>query len=110
VQAIDPPAEARRLHADVVQLLLLQHAAAAELLAIVNYEPRFRGALGPLSAAGKALARDIREAARTKSPPASAGSNVAAAMHGARAAAAVATRSLRPPPRARRGRISTCSS
>jgi mono/diheme cytochrome c family protein len=79
VQAIDPPAEARRLHADVVQLLLLQHAAAAELLAIVNYEPRFQGALGPLSAAGKALARDIREAARTKSPPASAGSNVAAA-------------------------------
>jgi mono/diheme cytochrome c family protein len=79
VQAIDPPREARRLHADVVQLLLLQHAAAAELLAVVNYEPSFRHALAPLSPAGKALSHDIREAAKTKLPPAPTGSNVAAA-------------------------------
>jgi len=79
VQAIDPPREARRLHADVVQLLLLQHAAAAELLAIVDYEPRFRRALQPLSAAGTALSQDIREAAKTKTPPAPSGSNREAA-------------------------------
>jgi mono/diheme cytochrome c family protein len=79
VRAIDPPRDARHLHADVVQLLLLQHAAAAELLAIVDYQPRFQRALQPLSAAGATLSQDIRQAARTKTPPAPSGSNTAAA-------------------------------
>jgi len=69
VRALQPPPDARRVHADLVELLTLQHAAAAELLHVVTYEPRFVQALAPLPAAGKALSRDIRQAAKTTSAP-----------------------------------------
>ena len=69
VRALAPPPDARRVHADVVVLLTLQHAAAAELLQVVHYQPAFTRALAPLPAAGKQLAGDIRAAARTKAPP-----------------------------------------
>jgi len=70
VRAISPPPEARRLHSDLVRLLTLQQGAAAELLGVVTYEPQFLRALSPLAPAGKALALDIRQAAKTKTPPA----------------------------------------
>lgn len=70
VQALHPPADARALHADIVRLLTLQRAAAAELLGVVVYQPRFERAIAPLAGAGKALAADIRQAAKTKAPPA----------------------------------------
>ena len=82
VRAIRPPADARRLHADIVRLLALQHAAAAELLQVVTYEPRFLRALAPLPAAGKALASDIRSAAKTTTPALSSSSKVGAAVWG----------------------------
>ena len=65
VRPITPPPEARRLHAEIVQLLTLQHGAAAELLHVVTYQPRFLQAIEPLTGAGKALARDISAASRT---------------------------------------------
>jgi len=70
VRALHPPADARRLHADLVELLTLQHAAAAELLHVVTYQPRFDRALAPLADVGKRLASDIRSAvkASTTSP------------------------------------------
>jgi mono/diheme cytochrome c family protein len=69
VRAITPPAEARRLHANLVQLLTLQHAAAAELLHVVTYQPRFLRAIAPLTAAGKSLSSDISSAAKLDSSP-----------------------------------------
>jgi mono/diheme cytochrome c family protein len=69
VRAITPPHEARRLHADVVQVLALQHAAAAELLHLVTYQPQFRRAIRPLTAAGKSLASDIGSAAKLDKGP-----------------------------------------
>jgi len=70
VRAVKPPPEARRIHAELLQLLTLQHAAAVELLWIARSQPRFEHALAPLAAAGKTLGADIRAAAKTKTPPA----------------------------------------
>ena len=64
VRKLHPPADARKLHADIVELLTLQREAAAELLHIVVYQPRFERALAPLAPAGKKLASDIRSAAK----------------------------------------------
>jgi mono/diheme cytochrome c family protein len=64
VRKLRPPPEARKLHADVVQLLTLQRDAAAELLKVVTYQPRFERALAPLAGAGKKLASDVRAAAK----------------------------------------------
>jgi mono/diheme cytochrome c family protein len=80
VRQIRPPADARRLHADVVDLLTLQHAAAAELLHVVTYEPKFQRALAPIAGAGKALAREIRSAAKTTTPTISSSSKAGATV------------------------------
>lgn len=69
VRAIGPPPEARRLKADLVKMLTLEHAVADELLRVATYEPQLTRALVPLGAAGKALANDIRQAAKTQPPP-----------------------------------------
>jgi mono/diheme cytochrome c family protein len=83
VRAIDPPPEARRLHADVVRVLALQHVAADELLHIATYQPQLTRALAPLGPAGKALAKDINRAGKKKqAPPASPSDAAAAAVWG----------------------------
>jgi mono/diheme cytochrome c family protein len=64
VRKLHPPPAARKLHAEIVTLLTLQRDAAAELLGVVTYQPGFERALAPLADAGKALARDIRSAAK----------------------------------------------
>jgi mono/diheme cytochrome c family protein len=69
VRAISSPPEARPLHRDLVRLLTLQHAAAAELLHVVIYEPRFLRAVEPVAGAGKALASDISRAATVDTTP-----------------------------------------
>jgi mono/diheme cytochrome c family protein len=68
VRAIDAPPEARHLRTDLVRMLTLEHAAADELLRIAVYEPQLTRALAPLSPAGKTLATDIRQAAKTQTP------------------------------------------
>jgi mono/diheme cytochrome c family protein len=70
VRALRPPPDARRVHADLVELLSLQHAAAAELLQAVVYQPRLQQTLAPLAAAGRSLSREIKQAAKTQPPPA----------------------------------------
>src|SRR5262249_4805663 len=69
VRAVKPPAEARVIHAELLQLLTLQQAAAVELLSIARYQPRFEHALAPVAASGKTLAAEIRVAAKTQTPP-----------------------------------------
>jgi mono/diheme cytochrome c family protein len=68
VRALQPPPDARKVHADIVELLTLQHAAALEILQVVTYQPRFAQAIAPLAAAGTALSRDIKQAAKTDTP------------------------------------------
>jgi cytochrome c6 len=84
VRTIEPPAEARRLHADLVRLLTLQRDVAAELLRVAIYQPQLTRALAPLAPAGKVLASDIRQAAKAQPPPASvsAADKAAAAIWG----------------------------
>jgi mono/diheme cytochrome c family protein len=84
VRGIDPPAEARPLHANLVRMLTLQHDVADELLHVATYEPQFTRALSPLGAAGKRLAADIRQAGKTPPPSAtiSAADRAAAALWG----------------------------
>jgi len=65
VRMLHPPADARTLHDEIVELLTLQRDAAAELLHIVIYQPRFERSLAPLAPAGKKLASDIRTAAKS---------------------------------------------
>ncbi len=65
VRKVRPPADARKLHHDLVALLTLQRNAAAELLQLVVYDPQLKRALVPLSGAGKKLASDLRSAAKT---------------------------------------------
>jgi mono/diheme cytochrome c family protein len=81
VRAIAPPIEARRLHADLVKLLALQHAAAAELLHVVTYQPQFERAVAPLAGVGKRLASDIKSAAKeSTAAPLSASEKAGAAV------------------------------
>ena len=81
VRAIDSPPEVRKLRTDLIQMLSLQRAAADELLHVALYEPKLTHALAPLSPAGKALANDIRQAAKTKSvAPASRADTAAATV------------------------------
>ena len=68
VRAIEMPPEARHLRADLVRILTLERAAADELLRIAVYEPQLTRVLAPLTATGKALASDIRQAAKTQTP------------------------------------------
>src|SRR5262249_52391128 len=74
VRAITPPPDARKLHADLVRMLTLQHAAAAELGSIVAYEPRLRRALTSPRPAGVPLSHDTRHAPQTKIPSTPTGS------------------------------------
>ncbi len=62
VRRVQPPADARPLHADLVRLYDLQVGVAAELVAMTHFVPRYDAALAPLSPAHAALARDLTAA------------------------------------------------
>jgi hypothetical protein len=59
VRRVHPPAEAQRLHADVVRLLAAQTAIAAELVWTARFAPQLNRALQPLRAAGAQVAADL---------------------------------------------------
>ena len=83
VRAIAAPPEAQQLRANLIRMLGLQRATAAELLRVAIYEPQLTRALAPLSLAGKALAGDIKQAAKTNTvPPASRSDAAGAAVWG----------------------------
>jgi hypothetical protein len=65
VRAIEPPREARRLHADVLRLLDLQAGIAHDLVWAARYTPRFRAALRPLGDATTRLGYALRTARET---------------------------------------------
>jgi mono/diheme cytochrome c family protein len=66
VRAVEPPADARRIHADLVRLLTLQETAADELVRSAQFIPRFAATGKPLVAAATGLGRDL---AAVKAPP-----------------------------------------
>ena len=62
VSAIPPPADARKVHADLLALLHSEASLTGELLLTSRYSPRLARAVRPLTPAGAALARDLRHA------------------------------------------------
>jgi len=62
VQRIQPPADARGVHADVIQLYTLETGVATELVAMTRFVPRYDAALTPLKPAHNALASDLKAA------------------------------------------------
>jgi mono/diheme cytochrome c family protein len=70
VKTITPPADARRLHADIVRLATLQHRVARELHQTAAYLPRFSSALAGIPAAGRTLGQGISTATSTPLKPA----------------------------------------
>ena len=70
VKEITPPADARRLHADIVRLATLQHRVAHELHWTAGYLPRFASALAGIPDAGRTLGRGISTATSTTLKPA----------------------------------------
>ena len=66
VKAIAPPADARRVHSSLVQLLTLEEATADDLVRSVQFIPMFAATGPPLAAASKGLGRDL---ASVKPPP-----------------------------------------
>jgi len=54
VRAIEPPPEARQVHADLVRMLDLEASVANELLWTARYLPQARAAMSPLGPAGAA--------------------------------------------------------
>jgi hypothetical protein len=62
VQRIQPPADARRVHADIVHLYELQAGIAGELIAMAHFVPRYDSALAPLKPAHVQLASDLKAA------------------------------------------------
>jgi hypothetical protein len=59
VRRIEPPPEARPLHADLVRVLSLQQGTAHELAWMARFRPAYSTALSPLPAAGTKLGQDI---------------------------------------------------
>jgi mono/diheme cytochrome c family protein len=70
VRAIAPPADATRIHADVVRLAALQHQVAHELHWTATYLPQFAAALAGIPAAGRTLGKGISSATSTPLKPA----------------------------------------
>jgi hypothetical protein len=60
VQRIQPPADARHVHADIVHLYGLQAGVAGELIAMAHFVPRYDSALAPLKPAHVQLASDLK--------------------------------------------------
>src|SRR5258708_21727633 len=72
VAAIQPPQDAKRIHADLVELLSLQEAVADELVRSAQFIPLFAKTELPLGAAARGLGRDL---AAAQAPPPSAARN-----------------------------------
>jgi hypothetical protein len=62
VGAIKPPADARKIHADLLALLRLEASLTGDLILTTSYTPRFKQALLPLAPAGTALVKELRTA------------------------------------------------
>jgi mono/diheme cytochrome c family protein len=70
VKLISPPADARRMHSDIVRLATLQHQVARELHQTAAYLPRFSSALAGIPDAGRTLGQAIATATSTPLKPA----------------------------------------
>ena len=62
VGAITPPADARKIHADLLALLKLEESLTGDLILTSSYAPKFTHAIAPLTPAGAALAKELRGA------------------------------------------------
>jgi hypothetical protein len=62
VAALSPPADARRLHRDLVRMLGLEAAVARNMVWAARYTPKFDRALAPLAPAGKRFTSDLAAA------------------------------------------------
>jgi hypothetical protein len=62
VRAVDPPDDAKKIHADLVRLLTRERAVAHELYWTTTYQPQFARAVAGLSPAGKALNAELKAA------------------------------------------------
>ena len=70
VRALAPPPDARKLHAEIVDLLGRQAAVAGELIWAVRFGPQLDHALQPLRGAASRLGRDLAAVkASAKAPP-----------------------------------------
>ena len=59
VGAIEPPADARRIHADLLALLRLEASLTGDLILTTSYAPQFTKALAPTGPAGTALSKEL---------------------------------------------------
>ena len=57
VAAIEPPADARKIHADLLALLRLEASLTGDLVLTTSYTPQLKQALAPTRPAGTALAK-----------------------------------------------------
>jgi hypothetical protein len=62
VKRVHPPADAQRVHADLVQLYRLEAAVAHELVAMTRFVPRYDAVLTPLKPAHTTLASELKTA------------------------------------------------
>jgi hypothetical protein len=62
LKRVRPPADARRVHADLVNLYGLEADVARELVAMTHFVPRYDALLAPLSPAHTTLAGDLKTA------------------------------------------------
>jgi len=62
VAAIEPPADARKIHADLLALLRLEASLTGELVLTTSYAPQLRAALAPTAPAGTGLSKELRTA------------------------------------------------
>jgi len=62
VAAIEPPADALKIHADLLALLRLEASLTGDLVLTTSYAPAFRQALVPATPAGTTLAKQLRVA------------------------------------------------
>jgi hypothetical protein len=62
VGAIHAPADARKIHADLLALLRLEASLTGDLILTTSFAPEFKQALVPARPAGTALAKELRTA------------------------------------------------
>jgi hypothetical protein len=62
VAAIEPPADARKIHADLLALLRLEESLTGDLVLTTTYVPQFKAAIAATTPAGTALSKELRTA------------------------------------------------
>ena len=60
VAAIQPPADARKIHADLLALLRLEASLTGDLVLTTSYAPQFKAAIAPTTPAGVTLSKQLR--------------------------------------------------